>query len=191
LRILLTGGFVKQAAALSAPGFGSAWFALCVAFALHIVDEASGGFLTVYNPTVTILRLRWGWFPTGTFEFGEWLAALIVACGLLFFLTPVAGRGMSGLRPLAWVYAALMFLSGLGSALFSILGHTVAAVTVPRPGPGFYSSPFLFVASLWLMYRLRRTAQVDFQLPTGERVRIRKLSSTRGGGVGKGDPSPG
>jgi hypothetical protein len=52
--------------------------------------------------------------------------------------------------------------------MFSILGHTVAAVAVPRPGPGFYSSPFLFVASLWLMYRLRRTAQVDFQLPTGD-----------------------
>ncbi|MGB6802813.1 MAG: hypothetical protein WBE31_11120, partial [Candidatus Sulfotelmatobacter sp.] len=31
---------MKPAAALSAPGFGSAWFALCVAFALHIIDEA-------------------------------------------------------------------------------------------------------------------------------------------------------
>ena len=159
---------MKQAAALSAPGFGSAWFALCVAFALHVTDEASGGFLAVYNQTVTILRVRWGWFPTWTFEFGEWLATLIVACGVLFFLTPVAGRGMSGLPPLAWVYALLMFLSGLGSALFPILGHTVAAVTVARPVPGFYSSPFLFVASLWLMCRLRRTAQVDFQLPTGD-----------------------
>jgi hypothetical protein len=159
---------LKPAAALSAPGFGSAWFALCVAFALHIFDEASSGFLAVYNPTVTILRGRWGWFPTGTFEFGEWLAALIAACGVLFFLTPVAGRGMSGLRPLAWVYAVLMFLSGLGSDLFSILGHTVAAVTVPRPGPGFFSSAFVFVGSLWLMYRLRRTGQVDFRLPTGD-----------------------
>jgi len=42
--------------ALSASGFGSAWFALCVAFAVHILDEASTGFLAVYNPTVTILR---------------------------------------------------------------------------------------------------------------------------------------
>ena len=53
---------MKPAAALSAPGFGSAWFALCVAFALHIIDEASSGFLAVYNPTVTILRGRWGGF---------------------------------------------------------------------------------------------------------------------------------
>jgi hypothetical protein len=91
----------------------------------------------------------------------------MVACGLLFCLTPVAARGMRGLRPLAWCYAVLMFLNGLGHILFTILGHTVASVTFPRPAPGFYSSPFLFVASGWLMARLRRTAQVDFQLPTG------------------------
>jgi hypothetical protein len=87
---------------------------------------------------------------------------------VLFFLTPVAARGMRGLRPLAWFYAVIMFLNGLGHTLFSILGHTVAAVTFPRPAPGFYSSPLLFLASGWLMVRLRRTAGVEFQLPTGD-----------------------
>lgn len=159
---------MKQAAALSAPGFGSAWFALCVAFALHILDEASTGFLAVYNPTVTILRGRWSWFPMPTYEFRQWPVALIVVCGLLFCLTPVAARGMRGLRPLAWFFAVLMFLNGLGHTWFSILGHTVAAVTFPRPAPGFYSSPVLFVASVWLMVRLRRTAGVEFQLPSGD-----------------------
>jgi len=139
-----------------------------VAFALHILDEASTGFLAVYNPTVTALRGRWGWFPMPTFEFREWLVGLIVVCGLLFCLTPVAARGMSGLRPLAWVYAVIMFLNGVGHTLFSILGQTVASVTFPRPAPGFYSSPFLFAASVWLMVRLRRTARVDFQLPSGD-----------------------
>jgi hypothetical protein len=159
---------MKEAAALSAPGFGSAWFALCVAFALHIVDEASTGFLAVYNPTVTILRGRWSWFPMPTFGFWQWLLVLVVACGLLFCLTPVAARGMRGLRPLAWIYATIMFLNGLSHTLFSILGHTVAAVTFPRPAPGFYSSPFMLAASAWLMVRLRRTAGVEFQLPTGD-----------------------
>jgi hypothetical protein len=158
----------KEAAALSAPGFGSAWFALCVAFALHIVDEASTGFLAVYNPTVTILRERWSWFPMPPFGFWKWLVVLVAACGVLFFLTPVAARGMRGLRPLAWFYAVIMFLNGLGHTLFSILGHTVAAVTFPRPAPGFYSSPLLFLASVWLMVRLRRTAGVEFQLPSGD-----------------------
>jgi hypothetical protein len=159
---------MKQAAALSAPGFGSAWFALCAAFALHILDEASTGFLAVYNPTVTILRGRWSWFPMPTYEFRQWLVALLVVCGLLFCLTPVAARGMRGLRPLAWFFAVLMLLNGLGHTWFSILGHTVAAVTFPRPAPGFYSSPILFVASVWLMVRLRRTAGVEFQLPSGD-----------------------
>jgi hypothetical protein len=153
--------------ALSASGFGAAWFALCFAFALHIVDEASTGFLTVYNPTVTILRSRWGWFPMPPFEFRTWLVGLILTCAALFCLTPVAARGMHGLRSLAWIFAVIMLLNGLGHTLFTILGHTVAAVTFPRPAPGFYSSPFLFVASLWLMLRLRRTARVDLQLPTG------------------------
>jgi hypothetical protein len=157
---------VKPAPALSASGFGSAWFALCGAFALHILDEATTGFLAVYNPTVTILRSHWSWFPMPTFEFREWLAVLIAACALLFCLTPVAARGMRGLRPLAWFYAVLMFLNGLGHTLFTILGHTVSSVTFPRPAPGFYSSPVLFAASLWLMVRLRHTARMDFQLPT-------------------------
>jgi hypothetical protein len=157
---------LKPASALSASGFGSAWLALCVAFALHVLDEATTGFLAVYNPTMTILRSRWGWSPMPTFEFREWLLTLVVACGLLFCLTPVAARGMRGLRPLAWFYPVIMFFNGLSHTLFTILGHTVASVTFPRPAPGFYSSPFLFVASVWLMVRLRRTARVDFQLPT-------------------------
>jgi hypothetical protein len=154
--------------ALSASGFGGAWAALCAAFALHIVDEASTGFLAVYNSTVITLRERWSWFSMPTFQFGAWLAVLLVACGLLFCLTPVASRGMNGLRPLAWAYAVIMFFNGLAHILFSILGHTVASVTFPRPAPGFYSSPFLMGASLWLMYRLRRSARGDFQLPTGD-----------------------
>ena len=158
----------RRPPALSASGFGSAWFVLCMAFALHIVDEASTGFLAVYNPTVTILHSRWNGFPMPTFEFREWLIGLIVACGVLFCLTPLAARGMRGLRPLAWLYAVIMLLNGLGHTLFSILGHTVAEVTFPRPAPGFYSSPFLLLASLWLMSRLRRTARVDLQLPSGD-----------------------
>jgi hypothetical protein len=161
----VTGDLMREAPALSAPGFGTAWFALCVAFALHIVDEASTGFLAMYNPSITMLRERWSWFPMGPFEIRQWLLALIMICGLLFCLTPAAARGMRGLRSLAWLYAILMFVSGLGHTLFSIVGYTVAAVPFPPPAPGFNSSPLLFGASLWLMVRLRRTAQVDFQLP--------------------------
>lgn len=139
-----------------------------MAFGLLIVDEATNGFLAVYNPTVTILGERWEWFPLPTYDFRRWLSGLIMAWILLLCLTPVATRGMRGLRPLAWIFAVVMFLNGIGHTLFSILGRTVSPVTFPCPAPGFYSSPFLFAASLWLMTRLRRTACVDFQLPTGD-----------------------
>jgi hypothetical protein len=137
--------------------FGRAWFALTVAFALHVFDEATTGFLSVYNPTVTVLRSRWSWFPMPVFGFREWLVGLIVAVALCFALTPLAARGVRGLRPLAWFYALVMFFNGCGHTLFTILGRTVASVTFPRPAPGFYSSPFLFAGSVWLMWRLWKT----------------------------------
>lgn len=55
----------------NARSFAVPWLALTVAFALHIFDEATTGFLDVYNPTVTILRQRWSWFPMPTFQFRE------------------------------------------------------------------------------------------------------------------------
>ncbi len=150
-----------------AAGFGRAWFALTVAFALHVVDEAATGFLAVYNPTVTALRSRWGWFPMPTFEFREWLVGLIVAVAICFALTPLAAQGARWLRPLAWFYAVIQLLNALGHTLGTILGHTVASVTFSRPAPGFYSSPFLLLGSMWLMMRLRQTASRNLPLPTG------------------------
>jgi hypothetical protein len=139
-------------------GFGRAWFALTVAFALHVLDEATTGFLAVYNPTVIAMRTRWGWFPMPTFEFREWLVGLILAVAVCFALTPPASRGARWLRPLAWLYAVIHLLNALGHTLGTIYGHTVASVTFSRPAPGFYSSPCLFIGSIWLMVRLRQTA---------------------------------
>ena len=140
-------------------GFGAPWLALCGALALHILDEALTGFLEVYNPTVLSLRQRWAWFPMPAFEYREWLTGLITACVILICLAPFAFRGARGLRPLAWIFAAVMLLNGLGHTLATILGRTVESVTFPRPAPGFYSSPLLLAASLWMILRLRATAQ--------------------------------
>ncbi|MGO8792293.1 MAG: hypothetical protein ACLQVL_33560, partial [Terriglobia bacterium] len=54
-----------------------AWIALCLALALHVVDEASTGFLSVYNPTVVALRKSRPWLPFPVFTFGVWLAGLV------------------------------------------------------------------------------------------------------------------
>ena len=142
----------------NANGFGKPWFALCVAFALHVLDEASTGFLRVYNPTVTAMRERWGWFPMPNFEFRTWLTFLLVLLVICFALTPVAARGARGLRPFAWFFAGVHLLNAAGHTLATIFGQTVSTVTFPRPAPGFYSSPLLFAGSIWLMVRLWQTS---------------------------------
>jgi len=142
----------------SPTNFGAPWLALCAAFAFHILDEALTGFLRVYNPTVHILRQRLGWFPMPQFEYREWLVGLVIACALLVCMTPLAYSGARGLRPLAWIFAVIMLLNGVGHTLFSVLGRTVPEVTFARPAPGFYSSPALLAAAIWMIARLRVTA---------------------------------
>lgn len=137
--------------------FGWPWLLLCVALCCHVTDEALTGFLAVYNPTVLAMRAQYPWFPMPTFEFREWLIGLIFACVVLMALTPLAYRDARWLRPFAYFYAVMMFLNGMGHTVFTILGHTVPSVQFPRPAPGFYSSPFLLIASVYLFLRLLST----------------------------------
>jgi hypothetical protein len=106
------------------------------------------------------MRERFAWFPMPTFDYREWLVGLIVANIILLALTPFAFRNASALRPLAYFYAAIMLLNGLGHTFFTILGRTVPSVQFSRPAPGFYSSPFLLITSIYMFWRLRasRTA---------------------------------
>lgn len=137
-----------------------AWVLLCLALGLHVFDEATTGFLAVYNPTVTALRAQLGWWPMPTFGFGEWLTGLIIAVIVLLALSGAVARGVIGTRLLAYFFAVLMLLNAGGHTLFSILGRTVASVTFPRPAPGFWSSPFMAGAAIYLLIQLRRSAQV-------------------------------
>ncbi len=156
---------MMHAPSRTASGFGRPWFALTVAFALHVMDEATTGFLNVYNPTVTAMRERFSCFPMPTFGFREWLIGLIVGVAICFALTPAAARNAGWLRPLAWFYALIMFFNGIGHTAVTILGHTVASVPVAWPAPGFYSSPFLFIGSVWLIVRLWKTSFTPLQAP--------------------------
>ena len=135
--------------------FGLAWFLLCLGFCAHVADEALTGFLDVYNPTVTAMRATLAWFPMPTFAFRDWLFGLIVANVILLALTPFAFRNARALRPLAYFYAGIMFLNGMGHTIFTVLGRTVPSVHFSRPAPGFYSSPFLLITSIYLIMRLR------------------------------------
>ncbi len=131
-----------------------AWIALCLALALHVADEASTGFLSVYNPTVLALRKNHPWLPFPVFTFGVWLAGLVAADVLLLCLSVFVLRGAGWMWPLRYVFAVIMLANGLSHILGTIFGRTVASIRFPRPMPGFYSSPFLVLASIYLLCEL-------------------------------------
>lgn len=137
---------------------GVAWIALCLALAIHVLDEALTGFLSVYNPTVLALRERLGFLPMPTFGFREWLAGLTVAVITLLALSPAAFRGAGWIRPVFHALAILMVVNALGHIAGTVAGRTVASVRFARPMPGFYSSPLLLAASIHALVVLRRTA---------------------------------
>lgn len=144
-----------------------AWVFLCLALALHVTDEATTGFLSVYNPTVIALRKNWAWLPLPVFRFDVWLAGLILAIAALLCLSIFVLRGARWLRPLAYVFAVMMFANRLGHTLGTIFGRTVASVRFPRPMPGFLSSPFLLLGSAYLLSELRRTrGEEQAELPS-------------------------
>jgi hypothetical protein len=136
---------------------GAAWICLCVAVAAHITDEAVTGFLSVYNPTVIELRSRLGWWPMPTFAFRDWLGGLILLVAVLLLLSPFMFHGARWMRPIAYILSVIMIGNALGHTAGTIFGRTVASIRFPRPMPGFYSSPLLLLASIFLLVELRKT----------------------------------
>jgi hypothetical protein len=132
-----------------------AWLWLVGALALHVIDEASTGFLDVYNPTVRELRERLGWFPMPEFRFGVWIVGLAVLVLGLLVLTPLVDRGLRTVRVATVAFAALMVLNGVGHITATIAGRTVATVQFERPMPGFWSSPLLMGAAILFIARAR------------------------------------
>jgi len=126
---------------------GWAWLSLCVAFALHVVDEALGDFLSFYNPLVESVRANVPFFPMPTFEFRVWITGLVLAVLVLLSLTPLAFRGAKWMRPLCYALAIIMMLNGLG--------HMAASAMLGSIFPGTFSSPLLVAAAAFLFASLR------------------------------------
>lgn len=145
-------------------GLTRAWLLLCLALLVHVIDEAATGFLRVYNPTVEALRAKLGWWPMPAFTFAGWLTGLLVVCFVLLVLSLWVVRGSRRARVLAYVFAVVMLLNGLAHTAGTVAGRTVPTVTFPRPMPGFWSSPLLLFASIYMLVQLRRTR------PTSGRV---------------------
>ena len=112
----------------TASSFGTPWLLLCLAFAMHVWDEAAHDFLSYYNSTVLALYGHFSWFPRMDMHVRTWLAALLVANLVLLVLTPWAYRNARWLRPLAYVFAGIQLLNGTGHILAAIRGRTVSSV---------------------------------------------------------------
>jgi hypothetical protein len=137
---------------------GRAWLALCLALAVHVADEASTGFLAVYNATVLAIRAEWPWLPLPVFRFETWITGLILAILALLSLSPFVFREERWTRPTGYIFATLMAANALLHTLGTVLGRTAEAVQFAGPMPGFYSSPFLLAASIYLLIGLRSRA---------------------------------
>ncbi|MCC6590500.1 MAG: hypothetical protein IT168_27660 [Bryobacterales bacterium] len=134
-----------------------AWLLLCAALALHVLDEATTGFLDIYNPTVASLRSTLGWFPMPQFAFGPWLTGLCTGVVLLSLLGLTIDGRARWVRPAACLFAGIMILNALGHTLGTLFGRTVESVRFTGPMPGFYSSPVMFCAAVYLLYSVRRS----------------------------------
>ena len=123
--------------------FGPAWVTLCVAFGIHVVDEALTDFLSVYNPMVRAVRARFPFLPLPTFTFRVWLTGLVLAVGVLASLAPFAIRGAPWMRPIAYAFGIVMAGNGLL--------HLVGSVYMRKAMPGVYSAPLLLAAAIYLL----------------------------------------
>jgi len=122
-----------------------AWATLMAAIGLHVFDETLTDFLPFYNGVVLELRQRLGFFPMPTFSFPLWLGGLIFLVTVGFCFTPIIAKGGNWLRIIAIILGILMILNALN--------HMLGSVYLGRILPGFWSSPLLLAASIFVVLR--------------------------------------
>jgi hypothetical protein len=127
------------------------WLALCFALAIHVAEEIRGGFLSVYNQAVEATRQLFPFAPLPHVSLTVWLSATIGFVALLLLLTPLAYRGLRGMRTLMlWVIAL---------AIANVVAHSVGSILSGRMLPGTYSTLALAAASVYAIVADRRRAR--------------------------------
>ena len=122
-----------------------AWILLSLAMAVHVFDEAISGFLPFYNNMVFNLKERLAFSPLPTFEYRFWLGGLITLIIILLSLTVFVYRGGKTIRIFTAIFGVLM--------IFNALGHILGSIYLAQLVPGFWSSPILLAASIYVVYR--------------------------------------
>jgi hypothetical protein len=127
---------------------GLAWLAFAGAVALHVLDEATHDFLSVYNPNARAIRARMPLLPLPTFTFAGWLTLLVAGIALFLCLSPFAFRGVRWARMVAVVAAVVV-------GILNAAQHMISSVYFHRWMPGVYSSPLLLLAAIFLIASAR------------------------------------
>lgn len=125
--------------------------ALAFALGLHVADEATTGFLPLYNSIVGTIRESQPWFPFPTFTFSGWITGLIVGVLALLLLSPLVFAGNRVFRPIAYFLGVLMTLNALA--------HIGGSIYLGELAPGALSSPVLLAAALMLIVTTRRAGK--------------------------------
>ncbi len=122
-----------------------AWILMVSMVAIHVFDEAVNDFLPFYNNMVLDLRESIGFFPLPTFSFEAWLVGLIIAVVISFSLTPIVIRGGGFISLLTTVLGVIMIINALI--------HIIGSIYLGKLMPGFWSSPFLLAAAIFVVVR--------------------------------------
>lgn len=117
--------------------------ALIVAQAAHSVEESWGRLWESFPPAHFLTGLFFSNLERGFVV----LNVLLLAFGVWCFFWPVR-RGWPSATGLAWLWAVLEIVNGIGHPLWSIRegGYT----------PGLATAPVLLILALFLAYQLRR-----------------------------------
>jgi hypothetical protein len=126
---------------------GLAWILLCVALGIHLFDEVTNDFLSIYNPAVNLMRQHAAFLPLPTFTYGVWLAGLIIGIIVLLCLSPLVFRGNRWMFLVSYALGSVMIVNAIG--------HVAGSVVSRRPMPGVYSSPLLLGGAIFLIISAR------------------------------------
>ncbi len=123
----------------------TAWVAMVTALALHVLDEATSGFLPFYNQLVLDIRDGLGFSPMPTFSYGAWLGGLIGAILIGYLVVLLILRNGRVIRIVTTVVGVIMVANALG--------HMLGSIYFGRLLPGFWSSPLLLLVAMWVVIR--------------------------------------
>ena len=113
--------FITGTSKQEAKTLGIAWILLCVALGIHIFDEATNDFLSIYNPAANLIRQHVPLIQLPTFTYGAWLAGLIIGIIILLCLSPLVFFGNQRMFLASYLFGILMIVNAIGHVAVSFI----------------------------------------------------------------------